>query len=219
MIGAEHLAERAAATLSGGERRRVHLARTIALRPDILMLDEPFAGLDAEVRATLLEDALSAVRSCAKATLVVVHDRAEAWALADRLLVLIDGGSSPTDRPRTLLDRPPNSTVARFLGYDGSLRDGDETVMTRPSHVRLDPTARGRRGSPASSRRRTPPGSSSNWATAASTRAHRCRRRASVTAVRLRIEGGARFPGGPDGDPAPPPTPTLTPTSTPAAKR
>ncbi len=138
MIGAEHLAGRAAATLSGGERRRVHLARTIALRPDILMLDEPFAGLDAEVRATLLEDALSAVRSCARATLVVVHDRAEAWALADRLLVLIDGRLVASGPPQDLLDRPPNPTVARFLGYDGTLHDRGGTILTRPSHVQLD---------------------------------------------------------------------------------
>ena len=88
-----------AATLSGGERRRVHLARAIAVRPDVLMLDEPFAGLDAEVRANLLEDALSALRSSTRATLVVVHDRAEAWALADRLLILIDGRLVASGRP------------------------------------------------------------------------------------------------------------------------
>ena len=64
-IGADHLARRRAATLSGGERRRVHLARAIAVRPDVLMLDEPFAGLDAEVRASLLDDAR---RRCAPAT-------------------------------------------------------------------------------------------------------------------------------------------------------
>ncbi len=90
-IGAAHLAQRPAADLSGGERRRVHLARALAVDPDVLLLDEPFAGLDAEVRANLLEDALSALRCAARATLVVVHDRAEAWALADRLLILIDG--------------------------------------------------------------------------------------------------------------------------------
>ena len=141
-IGAAHLAGRAATTLSGGERRRVHLARAIAVEPDILMLDEPFAGLDAEVRATLLEDALSALRSDTRATLVVVHDRAEAWALADRLLILIGGRLVAEGSPRDLLERPPSPGVARFLGYDGVITDGAETVLTRPPQVVLDPTGR-----------------------------------------------------------------------------
>ena len=138
-IGAEHLARRRAATLSGGERRRVHLARAIAVAPDVLLLDEPFAGLDAEVRANLLEDALSAMRSSDRATLVVVHDRAEAWALADRLLILIDGRLVAAGPPRELLERPPSTVVARFLGFDGSLEDGHELLLTRPAHVVLDP--------------------------------------------------------------------------------
>jgi ABC-type multidrug transport system ATPase subunit len=138
-IRAEHLARRPAATLSGGEQRRVHLARTIAVQPDVLMLDEPFAGLDAETRAGLLEDALSALRDEKRATLVVVHDRAEAWALADRLLVLIDGRLVAQGQPRELLEHPPSIAVARFLGFDGSLEDGGEVVLTRPSNVTLDP--------------------------------------------------------------------------------
>jgi ABC-type sulfate/molybdate transport systems ATPase subunit len=139
-IGADHLASRPAATLSGGERRRVHLARAIAVRPDVLLLDEPFAGLDAEVRASLLEDALSALRSTTRATLVVVHDRAEAWALADRLLILLDGRLVATGPPRQLLEQPPSVEVARFLGFDGSMTDGLEVVLTRPAHVVLDPS-------------------------------------------------------------------------------
>jgi ABC-type sulfate/molybdate transport systems ATPase subunit len=141
-MSAGHLARRQAMTLSGGERRRVHLARVLAVEPDILMLDEPFAGLDAEVRATLLEDALSALRSDTRATLVVVHDRAEAWALADRLLILIGGRLVADGSPRELLERPPSPGVARFLGYDGVITEGAETVLTRPPHVVLDPAGR-----------------------------------------------------------------------------
>jgi len=138
-MGAEHLAPRAARTLSGGERRRVHIARALAVRPDILLLDEPFAGLDAETRATLLQDAASALRSRARATLVVVHDRAEAWALADRLLILIAGELVAEGPPRELLEHPPSQLVARFLGFDGMLTDAGETLLTRPPHVILDP--------------------------------------------------------------------------------
>ncbi len=109
----------------------MHLARAIAVAPDVLLLDEPFAGLDAEVRATLLEDALSALRSDTRATLVVVHDRAEAWALADRLLVLIDGRLVADGPPRELLEHPPSPGVARFLGYDGAIRDGGRDACSR----------------------------------------------------------------------------------------
>jgi ABC-type multidrug transport system ATPase subunit len=138
-LGAEHLAERPAAELSGGERRRVHLARIIAVRPDVLILDEPFAGLDGEVRATLLGDALSILRSDARATLVVVHDRADAWALADRLLILIEGELVADGPPRELLAQPRNAATARFLGFDGRLDTGGETLFTRPAHVIIDP--------------------------------------------------------------------------------
>jgi ABC-type multidrug transport system ATPase subunit len=138
-VGVEHLAGRLASGLSGGERRRVHLARAIAVRPDILLLDEPFAGLDAESRAHLLEDSLSLLRSPDRATLVVVHDRAEAWALADRLLILIGGELVAAGPPRELLEHPPTPAVAQFLGYDGLLEDGGEVLLTRPAHVALDP--------------------------------------------------------------------------------
>lgn len=139
IMSAEHLAERPAAALSGGERRRVHIARALAARPDVLLLDEPFAGLDAETRATLLEDSVSALRSSARAVLIVVHDRAEAWALADRLLIMIDGRLVAAGPPSELLERPPDAVVARFLGYDGELRSGNEVLLTRPSQVKLDP--------------------------------------------------------------------------------
>ncbi|HEY2006121.1 MAG TPA: ATP-binding cassette domain-containing protein, partial [Solirubrobacteraceae bacterium] len=123
----------------GGERRRVHLARTIALRPDVLLLDEPFAGLDAEARASLLEDSVSVLRGPDRATLVVVHERADAWALADDLLILIDGRLVAAGAPQALLESPPSVAVARFLGYDGVLDRDSEVVMTRPSQVILDP--------------------------------------------------------------------------------
>jgi ABC-type sugar transport system ATPase subunit len=140
LLHIEHLADRLADTLSGGEARRVHLARALALRSDVLLLDEPFAGLDAPTKADLLSDASTALRSEERATLVVVHDRGEAWALADRLIVLLDGGIAAEGRPREVLERPTNLDVARFLGFTGSLREDDGTARyLRPAHVHLDP--------------------------------------------------------------------------------
>jgi ATPase subunit of ABC transporter with duplicated ATPase domains len=137
---AGHLADRPAKAMSGGERRRVHLARAIAVTADVLLLDEPFAGLDPASRAALLDDTSSALRAGAGGVVLVVHDRAEAWALADRLLILIDGRIAAEGRPRDVLEAPPTPAVARFLGFTGELHIGDEVVLTRPSHVQLDPT-------------------------------------------------------------------------------
>ena len=74
------------------------------------------------------------------AALVVVHDRAEAWALADRLLILLEGRLVADGPPRELLETPPTVEVARFLGFDGSSRaPGGEMLLTAPHHVVLDP--------------------------------------------------------------------------------
>ena len=193
-IGADHLARRRAVTLSGGERRRVHLARAIAVRPDVLLLDEPFAGLDAEVRSNLLEDALSALRSSTRATLVVVHDRAEAWALADRLLILLDGRLAASGPPRDLLDRPPTVAVARFLGFDGSLEHGGELLLTRPAHVVLDPAgpleARVSRATPLEDGARLELELDHGRVYAVAPLPAPC----TGDAARIRIDGGARFP-------------------------
>lgn len=138
-LRAGHLAPRRAATLSGGEARRVHLARAVALEADALLLDEPFAGLDAPTRAELLHDAASALRHPDRATLLVVHDRAEAWALADRLLVLLDGRVAADGRPADVLERPPTLAVADFLGFTGRVRNGDGTLTAlRPANVAVD---------------------------------------------------------------------------------
>lgn len=134
-MGAGHLNERVATTLSGGEARRVHLARALALRPDVLLLDEPFAGLDAPTRGELLADAASVVRDPSRGTLVVVHDRAEAWALADRVIVLLGGRVAASGPPGVLFTKPPTPAVADFVGFSGHVRDETGLLLLRPQDV------------------------------------------------------------------------------------
>jgi ABC-type nitrate/sulfonate/bicarbonate transport system ATPase subunit len=139
-MGVGELAERPAWTLSGGEARRVHLARAIALRADVLLLDEPFAGVDVPTRAALLRDAAAVLRDPSRATFVVLHDRAEAWALADRLIILLDGRLAASGEPRSILERPPSRAVATFLGFTGAVREpGGGVRCVRPAQVALDP--------------------------------------------------------------------------------
>jgi ABC-type sulfate/molybdate transport systems ATPase subunit len=139
LFGVAHLAEQHAPTLSGGEARRVHLARALAVRPDVLLLDEPFAGLDPTARADLLYDVAGALRDPSRATLIVVHDRSEAWALADRVHVMLAGRIEAAGAPAKTLDDPPTPEVARFLGFSGSIEDADGLRMVRPGQVALDP--------------------------------------------------------------------------------
>ena len=136
-IKADQLADRHASTLSGGEARRVHLARALALRPDILLLDEPFAGLDPSTRADLLYDAESALHSEERATLIVVHDRAEAWALADRVAIMLEGRVVQHGSPAEVFEHPATAAVASFVGFTGTLRAADGVRMYRPADVHV----------------------------------------------------------------------------------
>ncbi len=139
LLAADHLVDRRADSLSGGEARRVHLARALSLQSDLLLLDEPFAGLDPPTRAGLLRDAASALRRPDSGTVIVVHERAEAWALADRLIVLLDGEVAAEGSPREVLESPPSLKAAEFLGFTGKVRDPDGTLHCfRPAQVFLD---------------------------------------------------------------------------------
>lgn len=191
---AAHLADRRATSMSGGERRRVHLARGVAVRPDVLLLDEPFAGLDPQTHAELTEDVSSALRTSAGAVLLVVHDRSEAWAMADRVLVMIDGRIVADAAPRELLERPPTAEVAKFLGFDGELTDGHDIVMTRPAHVQLDPF--GELSATVTRVVRLEDGARIELNTSRGTlravdHTGQCR---EGDAVRVRLSGGSRFP-------------------------
>ena len=137
-LGAEGLAARRATALSGGEARRVHLARVLAVEPDVMLLDEPFAGLDPSVRSELLYAVVDVLRDPRRATCLVVHDRAEAWALADRVLVLLGGEVVASGAPEEVLEHPPSPEVARFLGFDGELADAEGLLLLRPGQVALD---------------------------------------------------------------------------------
>jgi ABC-type multidrug transport system ATPase subunit len=138
-LGAAGLADRPASTLSGGEARRVHLARATAVRADVLLLDEPFAGLDTSTRADLLYAAETALRTPDSGVLVVAHDRGEAWALADRVLVLVDGRLIADGPPATVFEEPGSEELAEFVGFSGVVRTADTVMRLRPADVTVDP--------------------------------------------------------------------------------
>ncbi|PZO15375.1 MAG: hypothetical protein DCF25_13660 [Leptolyngbya foveolarum] len=109
------LAARSVRDLSGGQRQRVAIARALAVQPDVLLLDEPLAALDPQLRSTLRAGLVSLIRKSGATTLFVTHDQAEALAIADRIVVLQDGCLEQYGTPETLWNRPANSFVAQFL--------------------------------------------------------------------------------------------------------
>jgi len=113
------LADRAAAyphELSGGERQRVALARALAPEPDVILLDEPFASLDAALRSSLRDEVAGVLRQAGASALLVTHDQQEALSLADVVVVMRDGFVEQTGPPAEVYARPATRWVAEFLG-------------------------------------------------------------------------------------------------------
>ena len=121
-LGIAPLADRRARSLSGGQAQRVALARALVLEPEVLLLDEPFAGLDAPTRAELLPDLGAILRRDRVTTMLVTHDRGEAQALGDRVAVLMAGRIAQVDEAPRVFQAPASEAVARFIGV--------ETVVT-----------------------------------------------------------------------------------------
>jgi molybdopterin-binding protein len=117
-VGVAHLADRDVATLSGGEAQRVALARAVVCHPDVLLLDEPTAGLDAQARRAFRRDLERAVRTGASAAVLITHDAADAFALADRVVVLEAGRVVQVGAPADLIASPATPFVAEFTGAE-----------------------------------------------------------------------------------------------------
>ncbi|MGJ3233272.1 MAG: ABC transporter ATP-binding protein [Oceanicaulis sp.] len=118
-LAAVELAERARAyphELSGGEQQRVALARALAPGPDVMLLDEPFSGLDRRLRADLRETTVEVLRRSEAATLIVTHDAEEALALADSIALMDAGRIIQHGAPDALYLKPSSLAAARLLG-------------------------------------------------------------------------------------------------------
>lgn len=117
-FGIDGLRDRPARTLSGGEAQRVALARALVLEPEVLLLDEPFAGLDQPARAALIPEVGAILRTERVTTVLVTHDRAEAQALADRVAVLIGGRVLQVGATAEVFQAPASEAVAHFVGVE-----------------------------------------------------------------------------------------------------
>ena len=121
-FGIAQLASRSARTLSGGEAQRTSLARALALEPEVLLLDEPFAALDAPTREALMRDLDDVLSAGRLATVFVTHDRSEALRLGDRLAVLMGGRIRQAGAPAEVFAAPADEEVAAFVGVETIVR-------------------------------------------------------------------------------------------------
>lgn len=115
-VGLRDYAHRRPNQLSGGQQQRVALARTLAIEPKVLLLDEPLSNLDAKLRVHMRQELLALQRELDVTTIFVTHDQEEANTTSDRIAVLNDGKVQQVGAPMTLYDRPNNLFVAEFLG-------------------------------------------------------------------------------------------------------
>ncbi|HXR12669.1 MAG TPA: ABC transporter ATP-binding protein, partial [Gaiellaceae bacterium] len=132
-FGIAHLAAARPRELSGGERQRVALARAVARGPEVLLLDEPLAALDAHTKAEVRGELRELLRELALPTLLVTHDYEDAAALADEVGVLVDGRLRQVATPAELVARPADAFVASFTGANllrGRARRGELTEVT-----------------------------------------------------------------------------------------
>ena len=112
----EQFLNRRGGDLSGGQQQRVALARALARQPRVMLLDEPFSGLDARLRDEIRSSTVKLLRKAGVATVMVTHDPVEAMAVADRISVIHDGRIEQTGEPEELYSRPVNHRVATSLG-------------------------------------------------------------------------------------------------------
>jgi putative spermidine/putrescine transport system ATP-binding protein len=155
--------------LSGGQQQRVALARTLAVRPQVLLLDEPFAALDKNLRLDMQIEIRRIQRELGITSLLVTHDQEEAMSMADRIAVMNAGRVEQFDTPEAVYDRPASLFVARFVGTANLLpgrlqragsgfvmlcdgggrfelpaaapcsREGQALLSVRPEHLALGP--------------------------------------------------------------------------------
>jgi putative spermidine/putrescine transport system ATP-binding protein len=165
LVKLEDFAERLPRQLSGGQQQRVALARSLAIHPKVLLLDEPLSNLDAALRQEVAREIRLLQRQGGITTLMVTHDQAEAMAMADRLVVMRDGRVQQIGRQEDLYERPATPFVARFIGQSNILSgrlegagnlvldsesrlalagryaaDGTATLAVRPESIRLGPS-------------------------------------------------------------------------------
>ncbi|MCC5979590.1 MAG: ABC transporter ATP-binding protein [Salinarimonas sp.] len=164
LVGLSDLSRRKPHELSGGQQQRVALARTLALAPPLVLLDEPFSNLDAAMRVETRQEVRALLKEAGSAGILVTHDQEEALALADRIVVMEAGKVCQVGTPDEIYRNPVSSFVASFIGRSNIITgkaqglgaetpfgrvelskavNGTVDLAVRPEQILLEPHAEG----------------------------------------------------------------------------
>jgi ABC-type Fe3+/spermidine/putrescine transport system ATPase subunit len=128
LVHLDGLGDRTIERISGGQQQRVALARSLALEPKVLLLDEPLSNLDANLRVVMRDEIRNIQERIGITTIFVTHDQYEAMSISDRLLVLSDGIIQQIGTPSDIYETPENRFIAEFVGYVNFLEGKVESI-------------------------------------------------------------------------------------------
>jgi putative spermidine/putrescine transport system ATP-binding protein len=139
-VGLTDFADRATSDLSGGQQQRVSLARSLVMKPKVLLLDEPLSNLDARLRLEMRSELQRVQKDTGVTMIFVTHDQSEALALADRIVLMRDGEIEQIGSPEELYNAPISGFAADFMGFETILPDGGNSgkgLAWRPGTVQI----------------------------------------------------------------------------------
>lgn len=123
--------------LSGGQQQRIAIARSLLLKPTVLLLDEPFSALDAKIRVQMREELKKIQQELNISIAFVTHDQEEAISLSHRIVVMDKGKIAQIGSPTEIYDNPINPYVASFIGEMNFLEIDDKTIAFRPEEIKI----------------------------------------------------------------------------------
>ncbi|WP_424631331.1 ABC transporter ATP-binding protein [Bradyrhizobium sp. SYSU BS000235] len=139
IVGLSHLLERKPSQLSGGQRQRVALGRAIIAEARVCLMDEPLSNLDAKLRHEMRTEIRSIQQRLGMTMIYVTHDQTEAMTMADRVVLMRDGGIEQNGTPEELYNRPATAYTASFIGTPpmNLIARGEMLLGVRPEHLRM----------------------------------------------------------------------------------
>jgi len=138
ILGIEELLRRKPKTLSGGEQQRVAIARALAVKPKLLLLDEPFSNLDAQMRSKLIGEMKRWREELGFTALHVTHSFEEAVSLGDRIGVMMEGEMRQVGEVREIFSKPKSEEIAKFLGYENIIEGIAEGNVLNVNGLRIE---------------------------------------------------------------------------------